>query len=151
MNTDSIEKQIELKAPVSRVWRALTDYREFNQWFQAKLDSPFTPGKVTRGQSSCSGSEHVDIMLMVEKMEPERFFSYRWHPFSIDSAVDYSKEPTTLVEFQLEAKNGGTVLTVKESGFDALSAERRSQAFPRHEEGWVHQLANIAHHVAPQA
>src|SRR5262245_38447344 len=149
--SDSIEKRIELKAPVARVWRALTDHREFGQWFRVKLDGPFQPGRVTRGQITYPGYEHVPWEVTVEKIEPERLFSFRWHPYAIDADVDYSKEPTTLVEFRLEPKAGGTLLIVTESGFDRIPKERRFEAYRMNEGGWSQQIKNIAQHVASSA
>ncbi len=129
MSTDRIEKHIELKAPVSRVWRALTDYREFGEWFRAKVDGPFVPGQVSRGQITYPGYEQYKWEAVVQKMEPERLFSFTWHPYALDLARDYSKEPPTLVEFRLEKMPGGTLLEVTESGFDKLPADRRNEAF----------------------
>src|SRR5262245_5402079 len=117
---DRIEKRIELAAPVSRVWRALTDYREFGEWFRVKLESPFIVGQVSRGQITYPGFEHVKWQATVQKMEPERLFSFTWHPYAVDPKVDYSQEPPTLVEFRLEKIAGGTLLTVTESGFDKI-------------------------------
>src|SRR3984957_18338947 len=99
--SDRIEKRIELKAPVSRVWRALTDYREFGEWFRVKLDGPFVAGQVSRGNITYPGYEHVRWEAVVQKMEPERLFSFTWHPYAIDPKTDYSKEAPTLVEFRL--------------------------------------------------
>src|ERR1700680_5067237 len=110
-----IEKQIELKAPVSRVWRALTDYREFGQWFRVKLDGPFVPGQVSRGHITYPGYEHLRWEAVVEKMEPERLFSFTWHPYAVDLQKDYSTETPTLVEFGLKGPTG-TLLRVTESG-----------------------------------
>src|SRR5687768_5070355 len=118
---DRIEKRIELKAPVSRVWRALTDYREFGEWFRVKLEGPFIVGQVSRGQVTYPGFEHVKWEATVQKMEPERLFSFTWHPYAVDPQVDYSQEPPTLVEFRLEKTRGGTLLTVAESGFDKIA------------------------------
>lgn len=146
-NTDSIEKRIELKADVATVWRALTDYREFGQWFRVKLDSPFVPGAVARGHITYPGYEHLRWEVTVQKMERERLFSFTWHPYAIDPAIDYTKEPVTLVEFRLEAKNGGTVLVVTESGFNAIPKERRLEAFRMNDNGWAIQMTNIEAHV----
>ena len=145
---DHIEKRIELKAPVSRVWRALTDYREFGQWFRVKLDGPFVPGQVSRGQITYPGYEHLKWEAVVEKMEPERLFSFAWHPYAVNPKIDYSKEPATLVEFRLEATPDGTRLTLTESGFDKIPAGRRLEAFRMNDGGWAEQLKNIESHVA---
>jgi len=148
---DRIEKHIELKAPVARVWRALTDHREFGQWFRVKLDGPFQPGRVSRGQITYPGYEHVKWQVTVEQMEPERLFSFRWHPYAVDAAIDYSTEPTTLVEFRLEATAGGTRLSLTESGFAAIPKQRRFEAYRMNEGGWNAQLKNIEQHVAAAA
>ena len=144
---DRIEKHIELKAPVSRVWRALTDHREFGAWFKVKLDAPFEPGKEAVGQITHPGYEHVTWRVVVQRMEPERLFSMSWHPFAIDPTVDYSAEPQTLIEFRLEPRGNGTLLTVIESGFDRIPAHRRAEAFRANEGGWAQQMENIRHHV----
>lgn len=150
--TDRIEKRIELKAPPSRVWRALTDYREFGEWFRVKLDGPFVPGKVSRGQITYPGYEHVKWEAVVQKMEPERLFSFTWpHPKSLEKAdtlADYSHEPSTLVEFRLEKTAKGTLVTVTESGFDQLPADRRLEALRRNEGGWTEQTKNIEAYLA---
>src|ERR1700733_7921728 len=110
MSNDRIEKQIELVAPVSRVWRALTDYREFGEWFRVKLEGPFAPGRVARGRMTYPGYEQLTWEVTVQKMEPERLFSFTWHPYAVDPKFDYASEPATLVEFGLEATDGGTLL-----------------------------------------
>jgi uncharacterized protein YndB with AHSA1/START domain len=145
--TDRIEKSIELKAPVSRVWRALTDHEEFGTWFRVRLDGPFVPGQVSTGQITYPGFEHVKWEAVVQKMEPERTFSFTWHPYAVDPKEDYSKEPPTLVEFTLEKTRTGTLLRVVESGFDKLPARRRNEAFRMNEGGWSAQIKNIAEHV----
>jgi uncharacterized protein YndB with AHSA1/START domain len=145
---DRIEKQIEMKAPRSRVWRALTDYREFSEWFRVKLENAFVPGQTSRGQITYPGYEHVRMEVAVQKIEPEHLFSFTWHPYAIEPGVDYSQEPPTLVEFKLEETPGGTLLTVTESGFQKLPPERRDEAFRMNEGGWAEQLQNIARHVA---
>ncbi len=151
MATDSIEKRIVLKAPVSRVWRALTDYREFGEWFRVKLDGPFMVGQVSRGYITHPGYEHVRWEAVVEQMEHERLFSFTWpHAKSLEKAdysPDYTGEPTTLVEFRLEETSGGTLLLVTESGFDKLPGDRRQEAFRRNEGGWTQQMKNIENHV----
>jgi uncharacterized protein YndB with AHSA1/START domain len=144
---DRIEKSIDVKAPVSRVWRALTDYREFGQWFRVALEGPFVPGKAARGQILYPGYEHLTWVATVQRMEPERLFSFTWHPYAVDPKIDYSSEPPTLVEFKLEAIPGGTRLVVTESGFAAVPAHRRDEAFRMNDKGWGIQMQNIAHHV----
>jgi uncharacterized protein YndB with AHSA1/START domain len=144
---DRIEKQIELKAPIARVWRALTDHLEFSKWFQVNLEGPFVPGQISRGQITYPGYEHLKWEAVVQKMEPERLFSFTWHPYAIDLQKDYSKEPSTLVEFRLEQKGDGTVLTLTESGFSKLPADRRLEAFRMNDGGWAEQMKNIERHV----
>jgi uncharacterized protein YndB with AHSA1/START domain len=145
--TDRIEKTIELKASISRVWRALTDYQEFGQWFRVRLEGPFVPGQITRGRITYPGYEHLRWEAIVQKMEPERLFSFTWHPYAVDPNEDYSKEPPTLVEFTLEATAKGTSLRIVESGFEQLPSRRREEAFRMNERGWSAQLENIAQHV----
>jgi uncharacterized protein YndB with AHSA1/START domain len=145
---NQIEKRIELKAPVSRVWRALTDYREFGEWFRVKLDGPFVPGQIARGQITYPGYEHLKWEAVVQKMEPERLFSFTWHPYSVDSKIDYSKETPTLVEFRLEKTSNGALLLLTESGFDKIPGDRRLEAFRRNDGGWTEQMKNIENHVS---
>ena len=146
---DRIEKRLELKAPVSRVWRALTDHREFGEWFRVKLDGPFVAGKMSRGQITYSGYEHVKWEAVVQKMEPERLFSFTWHPYAVDPKVDYAKEKPTLVEFRLEkTPSGGTLLLLSESGFDKVPSNRRVEAFRMNDGGWTEQMKNIESYVA---
>jgi uncharacterized protein YndB with AHSA1/START domain len=146
--TDRIEKRIELKAPVARVWRALTDHREFGEWFRVRIDGPFVPGEASRGNITYPGYEHLQWEAVVKAMEPERLFSFTWHPYAVDPKVDYSKEPQTLVEFRLEKTPEGTRLTVTESGFDKIPAGRRPEAFRMNEGGWAQQMKNIESYVA---
>ena len=148
MNNDRIEKTIVLRAPQSRVWRALTKAEEFGAWFGMKLEGAFTPGAHVSGKITIPGYEHIAMVVMVEKVEPERLFSYRWHPYAIDPKVDYSGEPTTLVEFQLLGVSDGTRLTIVESGFDKLPPERRAEAFRMNDNGWAGQIKNIERHVS---
>ena len=152
MTTDRIEKEIEIKAPVSRVWRALTDYREFGTWFRVKLEGPFVPGKTARGNITYPDYEHLVFQAVVQKMEPERYFSFTWHPFAVDPDTDYSQEEPTLVEFTLTPTASGTLVRVVESGFDKIPAHRRDEAFRMNEGGWAEQVRNIRDHVekAPQ-
>ena len=149
MSTDRIEKTIILKAPRSRVWRAIARAEEFGTWFGVKLDGEFSPGEKVSGRITIPGYEHVVMEITIERVDPERLFSYRWHPYAIDPKVDYSGEPTTLVEFHLEdAPAGGTKLTVTESGFDRIPLARRAEAFRMNDHGWGAQLRNIERHVA---
>jgi uncharacterized protein YndB with AHSA1/START domain len=144
---DRIEKRIELKTSISRVWRALTDYREFGEWFRVKLDGPFVLGQVSTGHITYPGYEHLKWEAVVQKIEPERLFSFTWHPYAIDPKVDYSKEPSTLVEFKLEEIKDGTLLLLTESGFDKIPAGRRPEAFRMNDGGWTEQMKNIERHV----
>ena len=146
-----IEKRIELKAPVSRVWRALTDHREFGEWFRVKLDGPFVPGQISRGQITYPGYEHVKWEAVVQKMEPERLFSFTWHPYAVDPQTDYSKETPTLVEFRLEKTTSGTLLLLTESGFDKIPADRRPEAFRMNDGGWTEQMKNIERYVGQRS
>jgi uncharacterized protein YndB with AHSA1/START domain len=146
-STDRIQRQIQLAAPVARVWRALTDAAEFGEWFRIHTDGPFVAGGTVRARVTKPGYEHLTLELRVERIEPERLFSYRWHPYAIDAKADYSAEPPTLVEFRLEPRDGGTWLTVTESGFDQLPPQRRDEAFRMNDGGWAIQLTNIERHV----
>jgi uncharacterized protein YndB with AHSA1/START domain len=147
-STDRIEKKIILRALRSRVWRAIADAQEFGAWFGAKLEGSFAPGARVQGRITEPGYEHLTMDITIERMEPERLFSLRWHPYAIDPAVDYSGEPTTLVEFRLEEVAGGTELTVSESGFDRIPAARRAEAFRMNDQGWAEQLKRIERHVS---
>lgn len=147
---DRIEKRIELNAPVSRVWRALTDYREFSEWFRVKLDGPFVQGQISTGHITYPGYEHLKWTATVQAIEPERLFSFTWHPHAIDPNVDYSHETPTLVEFKLEKTANGTLLVLTESGFDKIPSDRRLTAFRGNDSGWTEQMKNIERHVAQQ-
>jgi uncharacterized protein YndB with AHSA1/START domain len=150
-NTDRVEKHIELKAPVSRVWQALTDHHQFGEWFGVKLETPFAAGQQSQGQITFPGYEHLKLELVVQKVEPERLFSYTWHPYAMDPKVDYSLEAPTLVEFTLEPTAGGTLLRVSESGFDKLPSHRRMEAFRKNGEGWAQQMTRIEAYLASHA
>ena len=145
--SDRIEKRIELKAPVAHVWRALTDHQEFGAWFRVRLEAPFVPGQEARGPITWPGYEHVTWRSVVLQMEPEWLFSFTWHPYSVDPALDYSAEPSTLVEFRLQPTATGTLLVLTESGFDRIPSHRREEAFLRNDEGWTQQMKNIESHV----
>jgi uncharacterized protein YndB with AHSA1/START domain len=146
--TDRIEKKVILRAPRSRVWRAITNADEFGTWFGVKLEGAFSEGAAIRGKITYPGYEHLTMELQVERIEPERYFAYRWHPYAVDPAVDYSAEPSTLVEFLLEDAEGGTSLTIIESGFDKIPVERRAKAFRMNDQGWSEQMRNIERHVS---
>ncbi len=145
--SDRIEKQIEIKASLSRVWRAVTDYREFGEWFRVNLEGPFIVGEVARGQITYPGYEHVTMEVIVEAIEPEHRFAFLWRPYAIDLTVDYSAEPRTLVEFALETTSTGTLVRVVESGFDSIPAHRRDEAFRMNDGGWAAQVRNVQNHV----
>jgi uncharacterized protein YndB with AHSA1/START domain len=148
VTSDRIEKKITLRAPRSRVWKALTDTAELGAWFGVKLEGRFVVGESIKGKITHPGYEHLDWEVTVERMDPEQLFSFRWHPYAIDQKVDYSKEPTTLVEFRLTEVAEGTLLTVVESGFDKIPAGRRDEAFRMNDGGWAAQMTNIERHVA---
>jgi uncharacterized protein YndB with AHSA1/START domain len=145
--TDRIEKEIVLRAPRSRVWRALSNADEFGAWFGMKLEGPFAPGGRVHGQITLPEHGRVTIEIAIEKMDPETRMSYRWHPYAVESGVDYSSEPTTLVEFHLEEIAEGTRLRVVESGFDRIPLARRAEALRMNDAGWAGQLENIARYV----
>jgi uncharacterized protein YndB with AHSA1/START domain len=146
--SDRIEKSMDLKAPIEKVWRALADHEEFGQWFGVKLEGPFVPGKVTKGHFTMPDYSHLTWTATVQTMEPPTYFALTWHPYAIDPAIDYSHEPTTLIEFRLKQTADGTHLTITESGFDALPDHRRAEAFRMNDHGWTIQIGNIANHVA---
>jgi uncharacterized protein YndB with AHSA1/START domain len=144
---DYIEKRIEIAAPVERVWRALTDSRQFGEWFRVSLEGPFVAGEPVGGQLTFPGYEHVRMQIEVKTIEPEKYFSYTWHPYSVDPKVDYTQETPTLVEFRLQAAEDGTLLTVKESGFDKIPEARRAEAFRMNTGGWAQQMKSIEAYV----
>lgn len=157
--TDRIEKQIVLRAPIGRVWRALADASEFGRWFGMRTRDAFSPGTLVRGTIAPTEADPAvaaaqepyagkPFELTIDRMEPERLFSFRWHPFAVDPAVDYASEPTTLVVFELKEVPEGTLLTITESGFDRIPLARRAKAFTMNEGGWTMQLTLIAKHVA---
>ena len=147
-NTDRIEKQILLKAPIERVWRALTDTAEFSSWFCVGISGEFIPGQTISGPVRHPGYEHLTWTATIERMEPYKQFAWRWHPHAIESNKDYSHEPTTLVVFELSEVPGGTLLKVTESGFDGIPPERRDTAYRGNSEGWSIQMGNIERHVS---
>lgn len=146
--TDKIEKSVVLRAPRSRVWRALADSKEFGEWFKVVFTEKFAEGKTVTGRITHRGFENVPMEITIERIQPEEYFAYRWHPYAIDPNTDYSSEPTTLVEFRLSDSPDGTLLTITESGFDQIPAERRSEAFRMNDNGWTGQIRNIERHVS---
>jgi uncharacterized protein YndB with AHSA1/START domain len=150
--TDRIERSVTIDAPRARVWRALTNAEEFGEWFGCDLKGQkFATGQRTRGRITFKGYEHVFFDVKVERMEPEKVFAYRWHPYAVDPKVDYSGEEPTLVTFTLaDASGGGTLLKVVESGFDKVPPGRRMEAFRMNSQGWEGQVDNIVRHLASQ-
>ncbi len=157
-----IEKKVLLKATRARVWSAISDSQKFGSWFGMQVDGPFVAGKKITGtiQPTKVDPEIAKLQephkgtafsIDIETIDPEKEFSFRWHPFAVDKSIDYSKEPTTLVRFLLEDAEGGVLLTITESGFDALSLERRSEAFKANEGGWAHQCTMIEKYLAQTA
>ena len=147
-----IEKRIELKAPVSRVWRALTDYREFGEWFRVKLEGPFVPGQVSRGHITYPGYEHLKWEAVVQKMEPERLFSFTWHPYAVDPKIDYSKETPTLVEFRLEkTRHAARCLCSPNPASRRSPAIAATKHIRMNEGGWSEQMKNIERYVTAEA
>ena len=147
MTKNLIENQIELSTPLSRVWQALSDSREFGTWFGVKLEKPFEIGKSAKGFITHPGYEHIQWKAVIQKMDPEKLFSFTWNPYAIDPQKDYSKENPTLVEFKLEKTKNGSLLTLTESGFDKIPEERHEEAFRMHVQGWAEQMKNIANYL----
>ena len=148
-STDRIERKILLKASRARVWRALSNAAEFGSWFGVDFNGKaFVAGKPVRGQVTYPGYEHIAMEVLIEKMVPEQLLSWRWHPAAIDPSVDYSQEPTTLVVFELKEAEGGTLLTVVESGLDNIPLARRANVFRMNSSGWDQQMKSIEKHVA---
>ena len=166
--TDRIEKRVTLRAPVSRVWRAIAMAEEFGRWFGFRLEGPFVEGQTVKGRfegelDEAAIVEHQRraglrpsriklpsepfVFCTVERIEPERYFSFRWIPYGIDAEADPEREPTTLVEFTLEPVGEGTALTIVESGFDRVPEHRRERAFRMNEGGWAGQAENLRKHV----
>ncbi len=148
-DTDRIERTIHIKAPRGKVWRAIADAETFGKWFRVDFKGQrFEAGEVTRGNITYPGYEHVTCSMFVERIEAGRLFAYRWHPYAIDPGVDYSREPTTLVVFELEDVDGGTLLRITESGFDAIPPGRRAEAYRMNSGGWEAQAQNIATYLS---
>lgn len=147
-STDRIEKVVVIRGSRARVWRAISNAEEFGTWFRMNIDGEFAEGATVRGKISHPGYEHVcPVEMRIERIEPERYFSYRWHPYAIDPAADYSAEPMTLVEFIVGEAEGGVAVTIVESGFDAIPLARRAEAFRMNDNGWNGQIKNLTRHV----
>jgi uncharacterized protein YndB with AHSA1/START domain len=146
--TDRIEKRVVLAAPAARVWRAVTDSGEFGAWFGARIEDPFRAGHTVHAWVTTPGYEHLEFDMHVESVEPTRRFAFRWCPHVLDADVDPRNEPTTLVEFELEPAADGTLLTVRETGWEAIPEWVRAESFGRNERGWGEQMDNVARHVA---
>jgi uncharacterized protein YndB with AHSA1/START domain len=144
---DRIEKTVDLAAPVSRVWRALTDYEEFGQWFRVRLDGPFEEGKTTTGNITYPGHEHVKWESLTERMEHERLFAFSWPPSAVDPETTYDANAKVLVEFRLQPTDNGTRLTITESGFLQFPESKRLQILRSNQEGWDIQGRNIIEYV----
>ena len=150
--SDRIERKILLKAPRSQVWRVIAHAEQFGKWFGVALDGRrFVAGEWTQGQVTYPGYEHVLWNVLVERVEPERLFSFRWHPYAVEPGFDYSQEPTTLVKFELEDMENGTLLKVSESGFDHIPQTRRLKAFRMDSRGWDEQMSNIEQFLSGKA
>lgn len=157
--TDRIQKKVFLRAPLARVWRAISDSNEFGAWFGMRFEGPFRAGQAIRGAVTPTVAddeaaktqkphEGLFVELFVDRIEPERLFSFRWHPFAIERDVDYSAEPTTLVTFELVEEKGGVTLTITESGFDRIPIARRAKAFAANEDGWEAQPKLLEKYLA---
>jgi len=145
-NENTIEREIEIQAPIGKVWKALTNSEQFGKWFGVSLESDFVEGKTTKGMNKAKGFE-MPMSFHIKEIKPQTYFSYAWIPFPLDQSFDYSKEEPTLVEFFLEQKEGITHLRVKESGFTQITASRRAEAYKMHTGGWEAQLRNIEQFV----
>lgn len=148
---DRIEKRMELKSPIARVWRALSDSRQFGAWFGVDLKAPFVAGQPAQGQMTIKGYEHVTWRVVIQRMEPEKLFSFTWHPHAVDPKADYSHEAPTLVEFHLHGSSTGTLLVITETGFGKIPAGRRDEALRMNDRGWGIQMTNIERYVTDHA
>jgi uncharacterized protein YndB with AHSA1/START domain len=143
LGTNRIEKTVDLRAGVDRVWRALTDHEEFGEWFKVKIDGPFIVDTLSTGHFTFDGCGDIKWTSFIKDMKAPHYFAFTWHPYAVETDADYSKEPQTLVEFKLKEIENGTRLTVTETGFDALPAERRPIALRMNTGGWEEQMRNI--------
>jgi uncharacterized protein YndB with AHSA1/START domain len=159
MSNDQIEKKVVLRAPLDRVWRAISDADEFGQWFGVRFDGPFVAGAsvtgvitpttvdedVAQAQEPHAGKSDTWQIVAVE---PPRRLAFRWHPYAIETGTDYSREPTTLVEFTLSETDDGVLLRIVESGFDQIPVDRRASAFAANSEGWAKQTELVRKYLA---
>ncbi|MEO5773286.1 MAG: SRPBCC family protein [Sphingomicrobium sp.] len=145
---DAIHETIHIPAPVERVWKAISDHKEFGQWFRVRLDQPFVAGTKSTGQITVPGFDHIKWNADVVAVDPPTKLAFRWHPYAIDPETDYSTEPTTLVEFTLSERDGGTEVQVVESGFGTLPEHRRDEAFRMNSQGWAAQMKNVRQYLA---
>jgi len=159
---DRIEKQVLLRAPIARVWEAISDANKFGAWFGVVFDGPFVAGAPATGRITPTSVdpevaeqqkpyEGAAFNIVVERMEPMRLFSFRWRPFALDPDVDYSAEPMTLIEFALDEAAGGVMLTITESGFAGIPLERRLKAFAANDRGWTAQIGMIQKYLERHA
>ncbi|HXC32493.1 MAG TPA: SRPBCC family protein [Verrucomicrobiae bacterium] len=159
MSTDRIEKKILLRATRERVWRAVSDAKEYGRWFGVAFDGPFVEGKRLTGRITPTTVD-AEVAKMqepyagkafewtVERVEPMRRIAFRWHPYAVEEGVDYSNEPATLIEFELQDAPGGILLVITESGFDQIPLARRAKAFKANEGGWEMQTRLIEKYLA---
>jgi uncharacterized protein YndB with AHSA1/START domain len=161
MSTDRIEKRILLRAPLERVWNAVSDAKQFGRWFGAAFDGTFEAGSRLTGKivPTAVDAEVAKLQephrgkpfeLTVERIEPPHRITFRWHPFAIAPGVDYSQEPMTSIVFELKETPEGVQLTITESGFDRIPLARRAEAFKANEGGWEHQTRLIKKYLEPE-
>lgn len=144
---DKLVKVVDIKAPVSRVWQALTDHRQFGEWFRVDLNEPFAPGSRSTGLTLYPGYEGHEWLAVIETMEPETLFAFHWNHEDIEPGVPLAQQPTTRVEFRLEDTGSGTRLTITETGFAALPEHKRVEAIRLNTQGWDIQAKNISDYV----
>jgi uncharacterized protein YndB with AHSA1/START domain len=159
MSMDRIEKEVVLRAPLARVWQAISNADEFGRWFGVRFDGPFVEGasltgvitpttvddEVARMQEPHAGKSDT---WQIVAIEPQRRLAFRWHPYGVEAGVDYSQEPTTLVEFTLTETDEGVLLRIVESGFDKIPEERRASAFEANSQGWAKQTELVSKYLA---
>jgi uncharacterized protein YndB with AHSA1/START domain len=147
----TVERSTLVRAPRSCVWQALTNIQEFSKWFGVEAEGEFAPGARMRMISTHESYKGVEFFVDVVKMDAPEIFSWRWHPGAKQPGEDNSSEPMTLVEFRLTEVEGGTLVTVVESGFDRLSLARRARVFEDNSKGWQFQLASLTRYAGQTA